>query len=172
MRQRPKRHHRAGSALVPFFSWKSGKYPLFLLSLVLSFGLMFVTGTKFTFYSIFIVAGAFIFLFVLNFQKKSLRYVLPLLAVLVLVVAFRQYAPMQQRERTVCLRAEQLSAARVEESLKNTGADQEELEAIKEELEQSGSGGGSTVGGRGAPSAPAGQLNGGLHRPGGLWPRV
>lgn len=128
-----------------FFSWKSGKYPLFLLSLVLSFGLMFVTGTKFTFYSIFIVAGAFIFLFVLNFQKKSLRYVLPLLAVLVLVVAFRQYAPMQQRESQSAYALSNYQQ-RVEESLKNTGADQEELEAIKEELEQSVSGGGSTVG--------------------------
>lgn len=128
-----------------FFAWKSGKYPLFLLSLVLSFGLMFVTGTKFTFYSIFIVAGAFIFLFVLNFQKKSLRYVLPLLAVLVLVVAFRQYAPMQQRESQSAYALSNYQQ-RVEESLKNTGADQEELEAIKEELEQSGSGGGSTVG--------------------------
>ena len=53
------------------FAWKSGKYILFLLASLLSFGLMFFTGTKFTFYSIFIIAGLHL-LFVLNFQKKSL----------------------------------------------------------------------------------------------------
>lgn len=121
--------------LAILFSWKSGKYPLFLVSLVLSFGLMFVTGTKFTFYSIFIIAGAFLFLFVLNFQKKSLRYVIPLLAVLVLVVAFRQYAPMVQRESQSAYAISNYQD-RVEESLKNTGTDQEELEQLKAELEQ------------------------------------
>ena len=64
---------------------------------------------------------------------------------LVLVVAFRQYAPMQQRESQSAYALSNYQQ-RVEESLKNTGADQEELEAIKEELEQSVSGGGSTVG--------------------------
>lgn len=121
--------------LAILFSWKSGKYPLFLLSLVLSFGLMFVTGTKFTFYSIFIIAGAFLFLFVLNFQRKSLRYVVPLLAVLVLVAAFRQYSPMMQRESQSAYAISNYQN-RVEESLKNTGTDPEELEQLKAELEE------------------------------------
>ena len=127
------------------FAWKSGKYILFLLASLLSFGLMFFTGTKFTFYSIFIIAGAYIFLFVLNFQKKSLRYVLPLLAILVVVVGFRSYAPMQQRESQSAY-ARSVYQQRVEESLKNSGADQEELEEIKRELEESASSGGSTEG--------------------------
>ena len=121
--------------LAILFSWKSGKYPLFLASLVLGFGLMFVTGTKFTFYSIFIVAGAFVFLFVLNFRKQALRYVIPLLAVVVLVAVFRQYAPMVQRESQSAYAISNYQD-RVEESLKNTGTDQEELEQLKAELEQ------------------------------------
>ncbi len=154
-----------------FFAWKSGKYPLFLLSLVLSFGLMFVTGTKFTFYSIFIVAGAFIFLFVLNFQKKSLRYVLPLLAVLVLVVAFRQYAPMQQRESQ--------SAYALSNYQQRGGGKPEKYRRRPGRAGGHQRGAGAVRfrrwkrrGGRGTPSAPAGQLDGGLHRPGGLRPRV
>ena len=38
------------------------------------------------------------FLFVLHYKKQCLRYVVPLLGVVVLVVAFRSYAPMMQRE--------------------------------------------------------------------------
>lgn len=125
--------------LAILFAWKTQKYPVFLISLVLSFGLMFVTGTKFTFYSIFIVAGAYIFLFALNFHKKSLRYVLPLLGVLVLVVAFRNYAPMQQRESQSQYALNNYQQ-RVEESLKNSGTDQEAIEEIKQELEESQSG--------------------------------
>ena len=122
--------------LAILFAWKTKKYPLFLVALVLSFGLMFATGTKFTFYSIFIVAGAYIFLFVLNYQKKSLRYVLPLLGVLVLVVAFRNYAPMQQRESQSRYALSNYQQ-RIEETLKNSGADQASLEAMKRELEES-----------------------------------
>ncbi len=127
--------------LTILFAWKTKKYLVFLLSLVLSFGLMFVTGTKFTFYSIFIVAGAFIFLFVLNYKKQSLRFVLPLLGVLVLVVGFRDLAPMQVRE-SMSQYALNNYQQLVEESLKNSGADSATLEEIKEELE-TGSGGGA-----------------------------
>ena len=129
-----------------FFAWKSGRYPLYLLALPLAFGLMFVTGTKFTFYSIFIVAGAFVFLFVLNLQKKSLRYVLPLLGVLVLVVGFRDLAPMRQRESQSAYALSNYQQ-RIEESLQSTGADLEELEELKEELKSEGGGAaGPTVG--------------------------
>ena len=119
--------------LAILFAWKTKKYPVFLLSLALSFGLMFAMGTKFTFYSIFIIAGAFIFLFALNFQKKCLRYVLPLLGVVVLVVAFRSYAPMQMRE-SMSQYALNNYQQLVDESLKNSGADQSELEEIRQEL--------------------------------------
>lgn len=134
--------------LVPlsiFFAWKTGKYPVYLVSLVLAFGLMFITGTKFTFYSIFIIAGAFMFLFVLNFQKKSLRYVLPLLGVVVLVVAFRNYAPMQQRESQSQYAMNNYQQL-VEESLKNSGTDQATIDEIKQELEASQGDSGSSMG--------------------------
>ena len=132
--------------LAILFAWKTKKYPVFLLSLVLSFGLMFAMGTKFTFYSIFIIAGAYIFLFVLNFQKKCLRYVLPLLGVVVLVVAFRSYAPMQMRE-SMSQYALNNYQQLVNESLKNSGADQSELEEIRQELAESEKDGSSSSGG-------------------------
>ena len=122
--------------LAILFAWKTKKYLVFLLALVLSFGLMFITGTKFTFYSIFIIAGAFIFLFVLQYKKQSLRFVLPLLGVLVLVVGFRNFAPMRVRE-SMSQYALNNYQQLVEESLKNSGADTGTLEEIKEELEKS-----------------------------------
>lgn len=125
------------------FAYKSGRYWLFLLASLLGFGLMFVTGTKFTFYSIFIIAGAYIFLFMLGSPKKGLRYALPLLAVMVLVFAFRSKAPMQQRESQSAYALSNYQQL-VEESLKNSGADQEELEQIRQEL-QEGEKGESTV---------------------------
>ena len=124
--------------LAIFFAWKTGKYLVFLLSLVLSFGLMFITGTKFTFYSIFIIAGAYVFLFVLHYKKQCLRYVVPLLGVVVLVVAFRSYAPMMQRESQSQYALNNYQNL-VEESLKNSGTDQ-----IRQELEESGKEGGSS----------------------------
>lgn len=129
--------------LAIFFAWKTGKYLVFLLSLVLSFGLMFITGTKFTFYSIFIIAGAYVFLFALHYKKQCLRYVVPLLGVVVLVVAFRSYAPMMQRESQSQYALNNYQNL-VEESLKNSGTDQEELDQIRQELEESGKEGGSS----------------------------
>lgn len=131
--------------LAIFFAWKTGKYLVFLLSLVLSFGLMFITGTKFTFYSIFIIAGAYVFLFVLHYKKQCLRYVVPLLGVVVLVVAFRSYAPMMQRESQSQYALNNYQNL-VEESLKNSGTDQEELDQIRQELEESGKEGGKEGG--------------------------
>ena len=84
----------------PFFifcAYQSGKYPLYLLGTVLPLGLMFLTGTKLNFYSIFIIAGAYIFLFALQLGKKSLRYVAPLLAIALLAAVFRHQSPMAVR---------------------------------------------------------------------------
>ena len=119
--------------LAIFCTFQLKKYPLFLIAVVLSFGMLFVTGTKFTFYSIFIIAGAFIFLFALQLQKKCVRYVLPLLAVLVLVVAFKDYSPMQQRESQYAYALGGYQQA-VDSSLQNSGADEETLAEIKEGL--------------------------------------
>lgn len=116
-------------------AYRLKKYPLFLLAVLLSFGMLFVTGTKFTFYSIFIIAGAFIFLFVMNLRKQSIRYVTPLLAVLVLVVAFRQYSPMQQRESQYAY-SQGIYQQIVEDGLRSSGTDAETLEAIRQEVNQ------------------------------------
>lgn len=83
---------------IVFAAYKSGKYPLYLLGALLPVALMFVTGTKLDFFSIFIMAGAYIFLFALQLGKRSLRYVLPLAALLVLTVAFRGQSPMAVRD--------------------------------------------------------------------------
>ena len=54
-----------------------------------------------------------------------------------LVVAFRSYAPMMQRESQSQYALNNYQNL-VEESLKNSGTDQEELDQIRQELEESG----------------------------------
>ncbi len=120
--------------LAIFWAYRFGKYPVFLAALLVCFGLLYVTGTKFSFYSIFIIAGAYIFLFVLQMGTRSLKYALPLLALFVLCFAFRHQSPMALRERMSAY-SQGLLTAMVEESLENSGADQETLELIKNEGE-------------------------------------
>lgn len=117
--------------LTLLWAYRTKKYPVFLGVAALCFALMFVTGTKLTFYSIFIIAGAFAFLFALNLRKKSLKYVLPLLAVVVAVYAFRSYSPMADRERQSAYALGQYDNL-VEKSLENSGADEEVIQTIKE----------------------------------------
>ena len=62
---------------------------------------------------------------------------------MVLVVAFRSYAPMMQRESQSQYALNNYQNL-VEESLKNSGTDQEELDQIRQELEESGKEGGSS----------------------------
>lgn len=86
--------------LVIFAAYRSKKYLVYPLAVFLTMAILFVTGTKLDFYSIFILAGAYIFLFILNLGlKKSIRYVAPLLVMLALTVAWRNNAPMMRRER-------------------------------------------------------------------------
>jgi len=113
------------------WAYRTKKYPLFLLTSVLGFSLMFVTGTKLTFYSIFIIAGAFAFLFALNLKGKSLKYVLPLLALIVLVFGLRHQSPMDLRER-MSDTAQSNYGQYVENSLTSSGADADTIKAIKE----------------------------------------
>lgn len=116
--------------LTIYWAYRTGKYPVFLAAALLTCGLMFVTGTKFTFYSILIVAGAFAFLFAIQLKKDSLRYVLPLLAVAVLVFAFRNQSPMATRERMSDYH-HGLYEDIVENSLESSGADQETVLLIR-----------------------------------------
>ena len=117
--------------LMLLWVYRSGKYPLFLGGTVLCFALMYVTGTKFTFYSIFIIAGAFSFLFVLNLKKDSLKYVLPLLLIAVAIFVFRNQSPMAVREQMSATSRGNYGAL-VEESLMNSGADDEVLRMLRD----------------------------------------
>lgn len=116
--------------LTLYWALRTEKYPVFLGASALCFSLMFFTGTKLTFYSIFIIAGAYCFLFVLNLQKKSLRYVLPLLAIMVLAFGLRRYSPMSVREQQSATALGNYGAL-VEKSLENSGADAETIRIIK-----------------------------------------
>ncbi len=106
---------------VPFFlywGYAVRKYWVYLLSLALSVGILFVTGTKLDFFSIFIILGAYIFLFFLQMGKKSLKYVLPAVALLAAVTAFRSQSPMAARERMTAY-SQALYGDMVEDSVKS-----------------------------------------------------
>lgn len=113
-------------------AYKSGKYPVYLLGVCLPVVLMFVTGTKLDYFSIFIIGGAYIFLFVLQLGKGSLRYVLPLLALLVLSAAFKGQSPMAVRDRMTAY-SQDIYGSMIAESLDNSGADQATLDIIHSE---------------------------------------
>ncbi len=117
--------------LTILWAYRRKSYPLFLAAVALCFGLMFLTGTKLTFYSIFIIAGAFAFLMALNLKKKCWRYVLPLLAVPVLVFAFREQSPMAERERQSDTALDNYSAL-VSASLQNSGAGDDLLSSLRD----------------------------------------
>lgn len=117
--------------LTLLWAYRTGKYPLFLGASLLCFGLMYVTGTKFTFYSIFIIAGAYCFLFALKLKGKCLKYVLPLVLAAGLTFCFRGVSPMATRERMSAYALGQYDNL-VAESLENSGADEEIIATIKE----------------------------------------
>lgn len=117
-----------------FASYQTGKYPVYLLSVLMPIALMFVTGTKLAFYSIFIICGAYIFLFALQLGKRSLRYVLPLLALLVLSAAFKGQSPMAVRDGMSAY-SQNLYNSKIVDSLNNTGTDQATLNAIRNDDE-------------------------------------
>ena len=106
---------------VPFFlywGYAVRKYWAYLASLVLSVGILFVTGTKLDFFSIFIILGAYIFLFLLQMGKQSLKYVLPAVALLAAVTAFRSQSPMAARDRMTAY-SQSLYGDMVEDSVKS-----------------------------------------------------
>lgn len=108
---------------VPFFiywAYSSRKYWVYLASLVLSLGILFVTGTKLDFFSIFVISGAYIFLFFLQLGKKSVQYILPLVVLLAVVVAFRSQSPMAARDRMTAY-SQALYGDMVENSVESSG---------------------------------------------------
>ncbi len=116
--------------LALFWAYRTGKWPVFLLASLLCFGLLFATGTKLTFYSIFIIGGAYIFLFVLQLQKQSVKFALPLLLLLAAAFLFRHQSPMALREQMSAY-SRGLYDQMVEETLKSTGTDEEVIKTIQ-----------------------------------------
>lgn len=119
-----------------FWAYRTQKYPVFLAMCLLCFGLMFATGTKLTFYSIFIIAGAYLFLFALQLGKKSIKYVAALLLIILLAFVFRHQAPMYLRE-AMSATSRGLYNQQVEESLKKSGTDKKTIETAQKKAQQS-----------------------------------
>lgn len=84
--------------LVLYFVYKMQNKCFFFLSAVACFGLLFFTGTRLTFYSIFIVAAAFLFLMAINREKQWFYYAV-FLATIVIGVTCVNYSPMYQRNQ-------------------------------------------------------------------------
>lgn len=113
-------------------AYRSQKLWAFLLACGVSFGLMFVTGTKLTFYSIFLIPLAFMAVILLNpDRKKALPFLAVLVGVMVLGAVFRTYSPMQIRERMTDY-SQGIYSDLVEESLEESGASDEAMESIRE----------------------------------------
>ncbi len=116
--------------LVIYWAYSAKKYWLYLLALILTFGLLYVTGTKLNYYSIFIIAGAYGFLFVLQLGKRCLKYALPMVLILALAVAFRAQSPMMTREDMTRF-SQWVYGNMLEDSLENSGADDTVREMIR-----------------------------------------
>lgn len=116
--------------LAIFAAYKSGRYPVYLLGAVLAVALMFVTGSKLNYYSIFIICGAYIFLFALELGKKCARYALPLLALLVLSAAFKGQSPMAVRN-AMTESSQGIYSGMISSALESSGADQATLNIIQ-----------------------------------------
>lgn len=126
--------HNAQSAivmlLVPFslfYAYRKGTVLFFIMS-VLCFGLLFFTGTRLTFYSIFIIAAGFICLFAINgvLERNSIKEFLKvkgicsviLLSVMILSVICIKWSPMQIR-----MNAENTSFSNYQNVIDNAGRD-------------------------------------------------
>lgn len=116
--------------LAIFAAYKSGKYPVYLLSVLLAVALMFITGSKLDYFSIFIIGGAYIFLFLIQLGKKSPRYVLPLAALVVLSAVFRGHSPMAARD-AMTASSQGIYGSMISSSLETSGADQATLNIIQ-----------------------------------------
>lgn len=118
--------------LALYFTRKTDKLWLFALTAAGCLGLMFVTGTKLTYYSMFLIPAAFIGVLLLNPQRKK---AIPYIAVLLVLVAgafvFRHHAPMQVRE-SMSGYSQNIYSSRVEKSLTQAGVSEEAMEAIRE----------------------------------------
>lgn len=81
------------------FAYRTEKYFVFLLSLVMTMGLLYLTGTKLTYYSILLICAGLVVLFLINLKTKSAIYILPLVLAISLTVLFKSASPMERREQ-------------------------------------------------------------------------
>ena len=117
--------------LALYFSYRTKRLWAFALTALAAFGLMYVTGTKLTYYSIFLIPAAMCFVFLLNpGRKRALPYMAILLCVAVLGFVFRAQSPMQIREGMTDYSQGYLSDL-VEQSLEESGASEEAMESIR-----------------------------------------
>lgn len=88
------------SLLVPpllLWGFRSKRLWLFCVCSVLGFGLLYLTGTRLTFYAALLVSAAFLVLILL--ERKQYLFCLPLLAAFVLLLVFRGASPMAERQQ-------------------------------------------------------------------------
>lgn len=114
-----------------YCAWRTQKPWFFALTCAGCFGLMFVTGTKLTYYSIFLIPAAFLFLFLVNpGRKRALPYAAVLVAVVLLCFFFRSYAPSNVREGMSGY-SQGIYNQRVETALSGSGASEKVMESIR-----------------------------------------
>lgn len=118
--------------LAVFAAYRSGRYPVYLLGVLLPVALMFITGTKLNFYSIFIICCAYIFLFALQLGKKSLRYVLPLCVLLVAAAALKGYSPMAARNSSTA-NSNSIQNSLIANSMSDASSDRAALRAAQDD---------------------------------------
>lgn len=117
--------------LALYFAWRTKKLWLYGLVALGCFGLMYVTGTKLTYYCIYLIPVCIMMVHLLNPErKKALPYCAVLVLTVVLGVVLKAYSPMQVRENMTDYSQGYLSE-RVEQSLEESGASEEAMEAIK-----------------------------------------
>ena len=88
------------SLLVPavlLWGLRTEKLWVFCLCGVSGFGLLYFTGTRLTFYTAVLAASAFLVLIFLC--RRPWVFALPLLAALILLLAFRGASPMEARQK-------------------------------------------------------------------------
>lgn len=86
--------------LVPFallWAFKKENFLLFSLSCLLGLGLLYFTGTRVTYYGALIIAAVFFLVIILSY-RDHIRFCLPLLVALILLLALRGLSPMAQRQ--------------------------------------------------------------------------
>jgi len=127
------------SPLTLLLAYRGKKIWMFLLACFVCFGMMFITGTKLTFYAMFLIPMTFILVFLLNpSRKQALPYIGILLGVIMLSAAFRDCSPMQIRENMTNYSQSRYSYL-VNKSLSSSSVDSEVLESIlKGEVEDIG----------------------------------